>query len=125
MSFFSRLYETPGLSVAESKAESAHEHAERVRSELHDLKRRCDALTMGCQAMWELLRDNSGLSDETILEKIREIDLRDGATDGKISETAMKQCAGCGHVTHAARQICLYCGAPLPVLQGDRVFNKR
>jgi len=36
-------------------------------------------------AMAELLRDRSGISEEVIEAKIREIDLRDGQPDGKLS----------------------------------------
>jgi len=108
----------------ESKAESAQDKAQRLEVEVNDLRRRCDAVAIGCQAMWELLRERSDMTDETILERIREIDLRDGKADGKMGET-MKQCPACGRSTNASRQTCLYCGAALPPVAGENVFGKR
>jgi hypothetical protein len=34
--------------------------------------------------MWEIIRDQSSITDEELVEKITEIDLRDGVVDGKM-----------------------------------------
>ncbi len=125
MRSFDWFAEGPRLNAAEIKAEAAQDRSERLQFEVNELKRRCDALTIGCQAMWELLREACEVGDEAIVEKIKEIDLRDGVEDGKITVAESKQCPNCGRATNARRQACLYCGTPLPPAPGESVFNRR
>jgi len=125
MSLFYKVYQQGRISAAQAKAESAQEKAQRLQSEIAELRRHSDALTLGCQAMWELLCEKTGLTNDAIEKRIREIDVRDGIADGRIGEAQSKQCGACGRVTSAAREICLYCGEPLPMLPRESVFNKR
>ena len=46
-----------------------------------------DRLTLVCQAMWELLRERTGLTESQLLAKVTEVDLRDGKLDGKYKKT--------------------------------------
>ena len=83
-------------------------------SEFARLQRRLDRLSLGCQAMWELLRDRAGITEEELAQKILEVDLRDGKTDGRMS-TQITDCPKCGANTNSKRTVCVMCGAPLPV----------
>jgi len=47
-----------------------------------------------------------------IENKILEVDLRDGRTDGKMA-TQLLDCPACGKRTNSRRSICVMCGAPL------------
>ena len=114
------LHQERRINAASNQATSAQNAAERTRWEIDDLKRRTDALTIACQALWELVRTHSGMNDEMILHKMQEIDARDGKVDGKIS-TSLAACPACGRNSKAARKCCLYCGAALPV---THVFEK-
>ena len=114
------LYQQGRINAATNKAEQAQSAAERARWELDSLKRKADALTIACQALWEIVRAQGGLSDELILGKMQEIDARDGRVDGKISAT-LAPCPACGRSSNAARKSCLYCGEILPV---SHVFEK-
>ena len=71
-----------------------------------------ERLRLACQAMWELLRDKHGLSDDDIEDKIQEIDLRDGVADNKMT-TTMVVCSSCGRKGKSYRSACLYCGVDL------------
>ena len=62
--------------------------------------------------MWEMLRDNTTLSEEELEKKILEIDLRDGKADGKLSPQPLS-CPACGAKTNSARTTCVMCGAPI------------
>ena len=42
-----------------------------VKEDLLHAQKRIDKLSLTCQALWEILRDNTGLSDEMLLEKKR------------------------------------------------------
>ncbi|MBM3822088.1 MAG: hypothetical protein FJ404_04200 [Verrucomicrobia bacterium] len=84
------------------------------------MKRKADALTIACQALWELLRRNSDLSDDLLIRTMEEIDLRDGKQDGKITRRPVP-CPKCRRNSQSGRSHCLYCGELLPVVH---VFEK-
>ena len=77
------------------------------------LSRKLAHLSLCCQAMWELIRDNTKLTEGDLAAKIDEVDLRDGRGDGKMG-TRIFKCPQCGHRTNSARATCLMCGAELP-----------
>jgi ribosomal protein L32 len=62
--------------------------------------------------MWELLRDNVGITDEQLVSKIREVDMRSGRLDGKAPEQPA-ECQSCSRTVNARHVVCLYCGAEL------------
>ena len=51
-------------------------NARRVRQDY--IEDRLDKLLLVTRAMWELIRDQTSLTEEDLLAKVREIDLRDG-----------------------------------------------
>jgi hypothetical protein len=79
--------------------------------ELHfaELERRTDRLAIACQALWELLREEAKIPEETVYAKMEEIDLRDGHADGRIGTTVVL-CPSCGRPGNSKRGACLYCG---------------
>lgn len=115
------LYQQGRINEARNKAEDAAGRAKLVQGDLENLERRLDALVITCQALWEIIRTQTGLSDHAILEKMEEIDGRDGRVDGKIS-AGLSICPSCNRRSNAHRTTCLYCGAALPVKE---VFNRR
>ncbi|MBT3278289.1 MAG: hypothetical protein HN909_06870 [Phycisphaerales bacterium] len=88
----------------------------------HDvaLARRVDKLTMACMAMWELIRDQTTLTEEDLIAKMREIDLRDGSEDGKLT-LRVRNCPACNRPVGPRSDQCLYCGADMP---SETAFNK-
>jgi hypothetical protein len=97
---------------AKQRASDAHE-------EIRRLQARVERLALGCQALWELIRDRANLKDEDLVSLINEIDLRDGAADGRIQSKVVK-CPACGRNSNSRRDNCLFCGAPMPK---DHVFE--
>lgn len=95
-----------------SKAEAKDELA-RLRALVDDQQRRLDSLTLAAQAMWELLRAAAKFTDADLLEKMQEVDLRDGEADGKIT-SGVVNCPSCGRRSRSNRRHCVYCGAGLP-----------
>ena len=69
-----------------------------------------DQLSLVCSAMWELLREKNGLTEEDLMAKVREVDLRDGVADGKVTKQVLK-CVKCGRTMSPRHKKCLYCGA--------------
>ena len=76
-------------------------------------KQDIEELTLACQAMWELLRDHLGFTDEHLKAKILEIDARDGVVDGKIGAEII-DCPHCGQKASTIKPNCVYCGGTLP-----------
>jgi hypothetical protein len=98
---------------ASIRAGEARASSDRVRDDADELRRRIETLSLACQALWEVVRSQHGLSDEVLLRKIEEIDLRDGKLDGAMGATSVN-CSNCGRSGRSTRQKCMYCGTVLP-----------
>ena len=123
MEFLWEAHQQHRIGNAQRSAESAKDTADQLRSEVNDLKRKTEALTIASQAMWELVRERTGFTDADILAKMQEIDLRDGQADGKITGTLV-YCLACRRGTHSKRKLCIYCGELLPPADPAHVFEK-
>jgi hypothetical protein len=106
------IHQQSKIASAERSAERAESKVGRYADEVSRIGRHVDRLSLACQAMWELLRDHSDLTEEHIEAKILEIDGRDGQLDGKIG-TQLCDCPDCGRPTNSRRSSCVMCGAPL------------
>jgi hypothetical protein len=76
---------------------------------LGQIEERMDRLALICRAMLELMEERTGLTDEDLVKKIAEVDLRDGKADGKMSAIA-KPCPSCGSMISPRFNRCLFCG---------------
>jgi hypothetical protein len=68
-----------------------------------------DKLVLVCRSMWELVRDNTSLTEDDLMNKVLELDLQDGVADGKM-KLGVQQCAHCGRAMSPRHARCLYCG---------------
>jgi hypothetical protein len=59
--------------------------------------------------MWELLTENNDWDEGKLFSKMREIDGRDGAIDGKVGAKVVT-CPECGHPVNTHNPRCVYCG---------------
>ena len=109
--------ESTTLAIAPRKRDLPPRNAE---WQTQELKRKDESLTITCQALWELLSERLDLREDLILQKMQEIDLRDGKMDGKISST-LTSCPSCARTNKADRKQCLYCGSVLPT---GHIFSK-
>ena len=50
-------------------------------------------------------------SEEALMSKIQEIDLKDGVLDGKVRKGPAKKCHECNRTMNRMHNKCLYCGA--------------
>jgi len=104
------------IGQARAAATQAGTAAGRIGRDIEELERVVESLTLTCQAMWELLREQTNLTDEKLMERMQEVDLRDGRRDGKIGP-AISTCPGCSRINKARREVCVYCGRALPPQQ--------
>jgi hypothetical protein len=104
------------IGMAKNAAAQAGNSAARAEKDIAELERVIESLMLGCQAMWELMREHTDLNDEMFLKRMEEVDLRNGKRDGRIGLLASK-CASCSRPNSARRDHCVYCGTPLPPTQ--------
>jgi len=84
-------------------------HDESARMKIRELEHHIARLSLLNQALWELVRDRIKATDADLEQLAREIDLRDGVEDGKISHSAV-ECPTCGRITTSKHWKCIYCG---------------
>jgi hypothetical protein len=76
---------------------------------LGQMEEKFDRLALICRAMLELLEERTGLTDQDLVKKIAEVDIRDGKADGKMTAKA-KPCPSCGSMMSPRFNRCLFCG---------------
>jgi hypothetical protein len=116
MDVFGESSQNSRIDGASQVARDARSTARDAERELATLQRRVDFLTIASQALWEIVRERMGLSDQQILDRIKEIDLRDGKADGKISRS-IQPCPQCQRNNQSGQSSCVYCGTALPIGQ--------
>ena len=84
--------------------------AETVAERMKQTMDRVDKLALVCMAMWSLLQEKTELTEEDLMDRVREIDLADGVEDGKVSKRVVN-CPQCARVMHPRHKKCMYCGA--------------
>ena len=74
------------------------------------LRRQVEKLRLVSRALCELLIEQTNLTEDAVLNRIDEIDLRDGNLDGRMRGAPMK-CPACQRTVGLNRTRCQYCGA--------------
>ena len=98
---------------AQESADLASTKIDSINARKDNTKQDLDELTLATQAMWELLRDHLGFTDNHLKAKMLEIDARDGNVDGKIGPELI-DCSHCHQKASTLKPNCLYCGHRLP-----------
>ena len=101
------------IGKAREAASRAASSVSRTENEVAELERVIDSLALACQAMWELVREQGNLTDEVLLKRMQEVDLRDGKRDGRIGANA-STCPACSRANNSRHERCVYCGELLP-----------
>ena len=101
--------ETQGSMAAQREAASAKSAASRLAQQIKILEGDLAKSLMISEALWELLSEKTGLTEQDLLDKINEVDLRDGVLDGKNQRNVI-DCPNCGRKVSARHTACLYCG---------------
>lgn len=88
-------------------------HAKRQTNyELDGIDQRIDRLTLLCEAMWDLVCQTTGLTDEHLEHKLAQLDVTDGHRDLKRAKTSTA--CSCGAMVPARSMVCQFCGAEAP-----------
>lgn len=81
-----------------------------TKSIVRNLQARVDKLELVCEALWEIVREKEKLDDVDLVERVTQIDLRDGIYDGKKKKTSVVECIRCKRKNSKRHTRCMYCG---------------
>jgi ribosomal protein L32 len=95
---------------AQSAGQRAGRIAEDARAQTDAVARDVEKLFMITEALWSMLKEQTGHSDEELIGRIQDIDLRDGRLDGKVASQPNPSCPQCGRTLLGKHPVCLYCG---------------
>ena len=107
------LFQTSHIIDNKAEAKNATSLATTSSVAAGELKSQLDTLVLANQAMWEILSDKLGITDNDLIVKMNEIDLRDGKLDGKVDSSRLTatECPDCGNKIGKRRTNCYWCGA--------------
>lgn len=109
---------TMGQTRSSGDTARAASKADRAERSVKMLEDNLTKTLLICEALWELLMERSGLTVEDLHKKLYEIDMRDGALDGKNQRKSV-ECHNCGRMVGSRHSTCLYCGQVID----DSVFR--
>ncbi len=96
---------------ASSSASAAASTAGALLTRIESLESDVERLLMITEALWQFISENNLITDGELVERIREIDLRDGRLDGRVAKQKNPECPQCGRTIIGKHPVCLYCGS--------------
>ena len=81
----------------------------RNRDEIDQVDARIDRLILVTEAVWQLLTEKTGLTEDDLADRVRQLDKLDGVEDGRRQPLA-SDCA-CGAKVNARAARCQFCSA--------------
>lgn len=100
------------IADAEAVAGRSNSKTESVAQNVEDLEERIDKLTLLNYALWSLLEEKIGLTEAELLDRVQELDLKDGKLDGRVSSGVIN-CPHCNRPLSQRHRKCMYCGYEL------------
>jgi len=104
------IWQEMRLNENRRRQDSVERDVRKSDGDLADLRRQIDKIALVNQALYELLRGRTGITDEDLRRKIREVDMRDGSEDGNIQASPLR-CPKCSGVVTVGALFCQTCGA--------------
>ena len=108
--------ESTGAAVDTGARADARKAASTVALMQHHVER----LLMITEALWDILKEQHGYTDEDLVKRVQQIDMRDGKLDGKVAAAGVKTCPSCKRPISGRHAACIYCGRTL----GDDLFAR-
>ncbi len=109
MSLLFDLWQQREIQNTRQVAERASERNSQTRDDIHSLSRKIETLALTNQALYEILRDHLGITEAQVIQKMKEIDRRDGSTNGMMNPV-LASCRKCGRQVNTSMKKCIHCG---------------
>ncbi len=100
-----------GDTVRADDSGAAREASSQGRIVANELAR----LELVCEAMWNLMKEKTSLTDEDLLSEMARLDLMDGKADGKKDKGGPVICGKCDRPNSRRHDFCIYCGEHIRV----------
>ena len=111
-SFFHEMRQQQNIGQAKADAREAQRSAEGNQEVIRRLEKKVESLTNVTQALWNILQEQHGLSDQELIQRVQQ--MANGERKGA------QNCAECGRVVGKSQTKCMYCGTSR---QGESVFD--
>ena len=103
------LHQQRRINDVEGKAADASRRVTDYQQRVREVEDHIDRLALVNQAVWALVKDRLGLTEDMLMKKMREIDLLDGVEDGKVTRRP-NDCPSCQRPLSQRHKRCMYCG---------------
>jgi hypothetical protein len=113
VSWFWNAFQQTEISENRKRGSEAQIDAKVALRSINELEEKVDRLSLLCHALFEELERTTGFSEAQLKEKMTQIDLRDGRSDGKYDPVLGSDCPDCGRKVKKTRSNCFWCGASL------------
>jgi hypothetical protein len=81
---------------------------------LRELEQRCERMSLVTNALWQLLKSHTGLTDADLKKYMERVDLSDGVRDGKVARNkGAMDCPHCSRRVLKSATACAWCGGKL------------
>ena len=84
-------------------------HDPREEHRYSNLEDRVNKLTLICWSMWTLIMETTDLTEEDLLQRMKDLDIMDGHADQMVTPQVAR-CPKCNRTMSAKHNRCLYCG---------------
>jgi hypothetical protein len=108
------VYQQAKTAGLESLQADTDRRVTNTADKLRELEQRYERMTLVTNALWQLLKAHTGLTDADLKKYIEKVDLSDGVRDGKltINKGAM-DCPHCSRRVLKRATVCAWCGGKL------------
>jgi hypothetical protein len=108
--FYRSISVSSAASGADVAAAQADARSREAKGEAEILRFEIERLLMISEAMWGILKEKFGCTDADLVNRVIEIDRRDGRVDGRVAASPPPMCPRCHRTLERKRPFCLYCG---------------
>lgn len=109
LELFWEMRQQSRIAEAKQHAQETRHIAKDTQRQIDELEDRIDHLTMITAAIWTLLQQRTGMSNQQLLDQVQAIDLSDGQLDGRVRKDT-RPCSKCRRAIAPRHLRCIYCG---------------
>ena len=104
--------------VATLSADRAASKSESISEKIAYLEEKVEFMRIANQALWGIVSEKFDITTDQFKTRILEVDFRDGVLDGK-ETIQIVDSPNCHKKVNSKRALCLYCEAPLQLVNAN------